>query len=77
VSIGLISSLVGSNADRHAHKALDEAVAESYGWGDDWRGGKLTDEEILARLFKLNQERAKAEAKAAAKVKVKGKKNGK
>jgi len=61
----------------HAHKALDEAVAEAYGWGDDWRGGKLTDEEILARLFKLNQERAKAEAKAAAKVKVKGKKNGK
>jgi len=61
----------------HAHKALDEAVAEAYGWGDDWRGGKLTDEEILARLFKLNQERAKAEAEAAAKVKVKGKKNGK
>jgi len=61
----------------HAHKALDEAVAESYGWGDDWRGGNLTDDEILARLFKLNQERAKAESKAAAKVKMKGKKNGK
>lgn len=42
----------------HAHKALDEAVAESYGWGDDWRAGTLTDDEILARLFKLNQERA-------------------
>ncbi|KNX40775.1 hypothetical protein ROTO_26560 [Roseovarius tolerans] len=61
----------------HAHKALDEAVAESYGWGDDWRDGKLTNDEILARLFKLNQERAKAESKAAAKVKMKGKKNGK
>jgi len=61
----------------HAHKVLDEAVAESYGWGDDWRDGKLTNDEILARLFKLNQERAKAESKAAAQVKVKGKKNGK
>lgn len=26
----------------HAHRALDEAVAEAYGWGDDWRAGKLT-----------------------------------
>lgn len=42
----------------HAHKKLDEAVAEAYGWGDDWRDGKLTDDEILARLFQLNQERA-------------------
>jgi type II restriction/modification system DNA methylase subunit YeeA len=46
----------------HAHKALDEAVAEAYGWGDDWRAGKLTDDETLARLFRLNQERAKAQA---------------
>lgn len=42
----------------HAHKALDEAVAEAYGWGDDWRAGLLTDDEVLARLFRLNQERA-------------------
>jgi type II restriction/modification system DNA methylase subunit YeeA len=42
----------------HAHRALDEAVAEAYGWGDDWRAGVLTDDEILARLFRLNQERA-------------------
>lgn len=42
----------------NAHKALDEAVAEAYGWGDDWRAGKLTEDEILARLFALNQERA-------------------
>jgi type II restriction/modification system DNA methylase subunit YeeA len=42
----------------HAHRALDEAVAEAYGWGDDWRAGKLTDDEILARLFRLNQQRA-------------------
>ena len=38
---------------------LDEAVAEAYGWGDDWRAGLLTEDEILARLFRLNQERAK------------------
>jgi hypothetical protein len=61
---------------------LDEAVAEAYGWGDDWRAGLLTEDEILARLFKLNQERAAVEAKAAAKAKAKntkpkGKKNGK
>jgi len=43
----------------HAHAALDEAVAETYGWGDDWRAGLLTEDEILRRLFKLNQERAK------------------
>jgi type II restriction/modification system DNA methylase subunit YeeA len=55
----------------HAHKALDEAVAEAYGWGDDWRAGLLTEDEILARLFKLNQERAEAEAKLAAKAKSK------
>jgi len=47
---------------QHAHKALDEAVAEAYGWGDDWRGGKLTEDEILSRLFRLNQTRAAAEA---------------
>jgi type II restriction/modification system DNA methylase subunit YeeA len=42
----------------NAHKALDEAVAEAYGWGDDERVGKLTEDEILARLFALNQQRA-------------------
>lgn len=42
---------------QNAHAALDEAVAEAYGWGDDWRAGLLTEDEILARLFKLNQER--------------------
>jgi len=41
----------------HAHKALDAAVADAYGWGDDYRAGLLTDDEILARLFHLNQER--------------------
>jgi len=43
----------------HAHHALDEAVADAYSWGDDFRTGTLTDDEILARLFQLNQERTK------------------
>ena len=42
----------------HAHARLDEAVAEAYGWGDDWRAGRLDDDAILARLFALNQARA-------------------
>jgi methylase of polypeptide subunit release factors len=42
----------------NAHATLDQAVAEAYGWGDDWRAGLLNDDEILARLFWLNQERA-------------------
>ena len=37
------------------HQRLDAAVAEAYGWPTD-----LSDEEILARLFALNQERAAA-----------------
>lgn len=42
----------------HAHCTLDEAVADAYGWGDDFRAGTLTNDEVLARLFRLNQERA-------------------
>ncbi len=38
---------------QHAHKALDETVAAAYGWP-----AGLSDDEILARLFALNQERA-------------------
>lgn len=41
-----------------AHAALDVAVAEAYGWGEDWRAGLLAHDEILARLFSLNQARA-------------------
>ena len=36
----------------HAHRDLDAAVAAAYGWPAD-----LTDEQILERLFRLNQER--------------------
>jgi type II restriction/modification system DNA methylase subunit YeeA len=39
----------------HLHRCLDEAVAAAYGWPAD-----LSDENILARLFALNQERAAA-----------------
>ena len=42
----------------HLHRTLDEAVAEAYGWGEDWRAGRLDDDAILARLFALNQDRA-------------------
>lgn len=40
----------------NAHRDLDCAVATAYGW-DDWGQG-LSDDEILKRLFALNQERA-------------------
>lgn len=42
---------------RQLHKELDEAVAEAYGFPAD-----LSDEEILARLLKLNLERAEAQS---------------
>lgn len=45
-----------------AHAALDSAVAYAYGWGADWRAGLMSDDEILARLFALNQERNSARA---------------
>ena len=41
----------------NAHKALGQAVADAYGWGQDWRAG-MSDDDLLARLFRLNQERA-------------------
>ncbi|MEO6264760.1 MAG: hypothetical protein ABIO58_07370 [Luteimonas sp.] len=37
----------------HLHRALDAAVAQAYGW--EW---PLSDDEILQRLFALNQARA-------------------
>ena len=37
----------------HAHKDLDAAVAAAYGWPAD-----LSDDDILERLFKLNQDSA-------------------
>ena len=40
-----------------AHARLDAAVAAAYGWPAD-----LPDEDVLERLFQLNQERAAAQA---------------
>ena len=42
----------------HAHKDLDAAVAAAYGWP-----AVLTDEQILEKLFALNQERAAKQSK--------------
>ena len=39
----------------NAHAALDSAVVAAYGWED-----QVDDNEILARLLKLNQEREPA-----------------
>jgi type II restriction/modification system DNA methylase subunit YeeA len=44
----------------HAHRRLDAAVAAAYGWPED--PASLSDDDILARLFALNQARAGAEA---------------
>ncbi|GGY42850.1 hypothetical protein GCM10007148_09410 [Parvularcula lutaonensis] len=41
----------------HAHAELDRAVAAAYGWEDDWEAG-MDEEDILKRLFDLNQQRA-------------------
>lgn len=41
---------------QHSHKELDDAVAEAYGWPTD-----CSDDEILEKLFALNQDRAKKE----------------
>jgi type II restriction/modification system DNA methylase subunit YeeA len=40
----------------NAHKALDMAVAQAYGWAD--YAPEMPDEEILRRLFELNKQRA-------------------
>ena len=44
----------------HAHKRLDAAVFDAYGWPHD-----LSDEEVLTRLLALNAERAAASGAAA------------
>jgi hypothetical protein len=43
------------------HEQLDQAVADAYGWGEDWKAGKLGPSEIVARLVSLNHERADEE----------------
>lgn len=48
---------------RQHHDAIDEAVADAYGWGDEHRAGTLDEETILTRLVALNRERAAEEAR--------------
>lgn len=45
------------------HEQLDQAVADAYGWGAEWRKGELGPSEIVARLVALNHARAAEEAK--------------
>ena len=35
---------------------LDATVADAFGWGKDWHADLLTDDDILARAFHLNQQ---------------------
>ncbi|WP_374126430.1 hypothetical protein [Sphingomonas sp. 28-62-11] len=43
----------------NAHAALDQAVADASGWSDAGLTG-MSDNDILARLFDLNQKRTSA-----------------
>jgi hypothetical protein len=53
----------------NAHKALDEAVAAAYGWPAD-----LSEDETLARLLALDQERATQGRQAIAQGRAGGRK---
>jgi len=48
---------------RQHHDAIDNGVADAYGWGDEHRAGTLDEETILTRLVALNKERAAEEAR--------------
>ncbi len=48
---------------RQHHDAIDEGVADAYGWGDEHRAGTLDEEMILTRLVALNKQRATEEAR--------------
>ena len=48
---------------RQHHDAIDEGVADAYGWGDEHRAGTLDEETILTRLVALNKERAAEEGR--------------
>ena len=47
---------------RQHHDAIDDGVADAYGWGAEHRAGTLDDETILTRLVALNKERGAEEA---------------
>ena len=50
-----------------AHKALDEAVFDAYGWDPS-----MTDEQILAALLKLNLERSASSGAAPLNAEIEG-----
>lgn len=43
------------------HRQIDAAVAEAYGWGDDWNNGARSPADIVTRLVALNHQRAAQE----------------
>ena len=47
---------------RQHHEAIDEGVADAYGWGDEHRASTLDEETILTGLVALNKKRAAEEA---------------
>ncbi len=47
----------------NAHKELDAAVAAAYGWPEN-----ISDEDAIARLFELNQQRARAPSRFAREI---------
>ena len=44
------------------HEQIDAAVADAYGWADDYHKGSLTPSEIVTRLVALNAQRVTEEA---------------
>ena len=48
---------------RQHHDAIDEGVADAYGWVEEHRAGALDEETILTRLVALNKEQAAEEAR--------------
>jgi hypothetical protein len=43
------------------HEQLDQAVADAYGWSEEWCAGTLDPSEIVTRLVALDHERAAEE----------------
>ena len=42
--------------ERSASQSHSTTFARCKAWGDDFRAGMLTNDKILSRLFRLNQE---------------------
>jgi hypothetical protein len=44
--------------ERSASQSHSMTFARCWAWGDDFRAGVLTDDDILSRLFRLTQEQS-------------------